>query len=193
MTPDNPHNEPPQRTGMRLAFLLPLIGFVILVGFAAVALFSTLSGKRDLTQLPSVLVGKPAPVSAAPLLFDSTANLDLKAFAGQPILVNFFASWCAPCRAEAPALDILSNDITIIGIAYKDKPADTQQFLSQYGNPFAAIGLDRDGSLGLEWGVYGVPESYIIGPDGTVILRHAGPIDRRVIDQEFMPILTGLK
>ena len=193
MTSGNPQHEPRQPTGMRLAFLLPLIGFVILVGFAAMALVSTLSGKRDLAQLPSVLVGKPVPASTAPLLFNSTATLDLTAFAGQPILVNFFASWCAPCRAEAPALDVLSNDITIVGIAYKDKPADTRQFLSQYGNPFAAVALDRDGSLGLEWGVYGVPESYIIGPDGTVLLRHAGPIDRRVIDQEFMPIITGFK
>lgn len=178
---------------LRLAFWLPLIGFTILVGFAALALFSTLSGKRDIAQLPSVLIGKQAPSGTVPLLFDDQKSLDLAQYAGQPILVNFFASWCAPCRAEAPALAVLAKDVTIIGIAYKDKPADTTEFLTQYGNPFAAIGLDRAGSLGLEWGVYGVPESYVIGPDGTIKLRHAGPIDRRVIDTELLPLIRSLR
>ena len=172
-----------RRTGPKLSFILPLIGFLILAGFAAAALFATLSGSRNLAQLPSVLIGERAPTTPVPLLDNGMATLDLADFAGEPLLVNFFASWCAPCRAEAPALALLAKSVTVIGIAYKDKPADTNAFLTQFGNPFSAIGVDRDGRLGFAWGVYGVPESYVIGSDGTVLLRHAGPIDRRVLDE----------
>ena len=175
-----------RRTGPKLSFILPLIGFLILAGFAAAALFATLSGSRNPAQLPSVLIGKRAPATPVPLLDNGMATLDLADFAGEPLLVNFFASWCAPCRAEAPALALLAESVIVIGIAYKDKPADTSAFLTQFGNPFSAIGVDRDGRLGFAWGVYGVPESYVIGSDGTVLLRHAGPIDRRVLDEVVM-------
>jgi cytochrome c biogenesis protein CcmG/thiol:disulfide interchange protein DsbE len=178
-----------RRTGPKLSFILPLIGFMILAGFAAAALFATLSGSRNPAQLPSVLIGKRAPATPVPLLDNGMATLDLADFAGEPLLVNFFASWCAPCRAEAPALALLAESVTVIGIAYKDKPVDTTAFLTQFGNPFSAIGVDRDGRLGFAWGVYGVPESYVIGSDGTVLLRHAGPIDRRVLDEVVMPAI----
>ena len=94
-----------------------------------------------------------------------------------------------PCQAEAPALALLAETLPVIGVAYKDKPADTQAFLTQYGNPFSAIGVDRDGRLGLAWGVYGVPESYLIGADSKILLRHAGPIDRRVLDEVLIPAI----
>jgi cytochrome c biogenesis protein CcmG/thiol:disulfide interchange protein DsbE len=178
-----------RRTGPKLSFILPLIGFLILAGFAAAALFATLSGSRNPAQLPSVLIGKRAPATPVPLLDNGMATLDLADFAGEPLLVNFFASWCAPCRAEAPALARLAESVTVIGIAFKDKPVDTTAFLTQFGNPFSAIGVDRDGRLGFAWGVYGVPESYVIGSDGTVLLRHAGPIDRRVLDEVVMPAI----
>jgi cytochrome c biogenesis protein CcmG/thiol:disulfide interchange protein DsbE len=178
-----------RRTGPKLSFILPLIGFLILAGFAAAALFATLSGSRNPAQLPSVLIGKRAPATPVPLLDNGMATLDLADFAGEPLLVNFFASWCAPCRAEAPALALLAESVTVIGIAYKDKPVDTTAFLTQFGNPFSAIGVDRDGRLGFAWGVYGVPESYVIGSDGTVLLRHAGPINRRVLDEVVMPAI----
>jgi cytochrome c biogenesis protein CcmG/thiol:disulfide interchange protein DsbE len=182
-----------RRTGPKLSFILPLIGFLILAGFAAAALFATLSGSRNPAQLPSVLIGKRAPATPVPLLDNGMATLDLADFAGEPLLVNFFASWCAPCRAEAPALALLAESVTVIGIAYKDKPVDTTAFLTQFGNPFSAIGVDRDGRLGFAWGVYGVPESYVIGSDGTVLLRHAGPIDRRVLDEVVMPAIKDAR
>ena len=182
-----------RRTGPKLSFILPLIGFLILAGFAAAALFATLSGSRNPAQLPSVLIGKRAPATPVPLLDNGMATLDLADFAGEPLLVNFFASWCAPCRAEAPALALLAESVTVIGIAYKDKPVDTTTFLTQFGNPFSAIGVDRDGRLGFAWGVYGVPESYVIGSDGTVLLRHAGPIDRRVLDEVVMPAIKDAR
>ena len=103
----------------RLAFIIPLAGFLVLAGFASIALMSTLRGERDMSQLPSAMVGKPAPSAGLPDLHDAGGTVSVSDFAGQPILVNVFASWCAPCRAEAPALELLSREITIMGIAYK--------------------------------------------------------------------------
>jgi cytochrome c biogenesis protein CcmG/thiol:disulfide interchange protein DsbE len=113
-------------------------------------------------------------------------------FQGKPVLVNFFASWCAPCRAEAPALEMLSKRVAILGIAYKDRSEDTTAFLQQYGNPFQAIGMDADGRTGIEWGVYGVPETYLLDSNGVVKLRHAGPLTRGVLETTIFPALKAL-
>ena len=123
----------------------------------------------------------------------SSASAGASARQGAPLLVNVFASWCAPCRAEAPALALLAEEIRIMGIAYKDKPKDTRRFLDQYGNPFAAIGVDRDGDAGMGWGVYGVPETFLVDAEGTIVLRHAGPIDRRVLDDVLRPAIRKLQ
>ena len=180
----------------RLSFLLPLLAFSILALVGAIALYSTLSGSRNPAQLPSVLVGKPAPQTTLPRLWqpghDTTSSLTLGKYHGKPLLVNFFASWCAPCRAEAPALEMLSKDIAIFGIAYKDRSEDTAEFLQQFGNPFQAIGMDIDGRTGIRWGVYGVPETYLLDADGIVVLRHAGPLTRGIIDKTIMPALEEL-
>lgn len=176
----------------RLAFLIPLAGFLVLAGFASLALLATLRGERDMTQLPSAMVGKPAPAVALPDLRDAGSTVSAIDFKGRPFLVNVFASWCAPCRAEAPALALLSEEIEIFGIAYKDKPEDTRGFLATYGDPFAGIGIDRDGDAGMRWGVYGVPETFLVDASGTIILRHAGPIDRRVLDDILRPAIRTL-
>lgn len=179
----------------RLSFLLPLIAFGVLAAVGAVALYGTLSGTRDPGQLPSVLIGKPAPVTRLPSLvaLADGAPASLEMFRGTPVLVNFFASWCAPCRAEAPALEALSKRIAVMGIAYKDRADDTRKFLEQYGNPYRVIGLDSDGRTGIEWGVYGVPETYLIDASGAVRFRHAGPLTRGVIDTKLLPVLEALK
>jgi len=180
----------------RLSFLLPLLAFSILALVGAIALYSTLSGSRNPAQLPSVLVGKPAPQTTLPQLLPprdhTTNNFTLSKFRGKPLLVNFFASWCAPCRAEAPALEMISKDITIFGIAFKDRGEDTAEFLRQFGNPFQAIGMDVDGRTGIRWGVYGVPETYLLDADGIVVLRHAGPLTRGIINKKIMPALEDL-
>ena len=176
----------------RLAFLIPLAGFLLLAGFASLALLATLRGERDMTQLPSAMVGKPAPAVALPDLRDAGSTVSAIDFKGRPFLVNVFASWCAPCRAEAPALALLSEEIEIFGIAYKDKPEDTRGFLGTYGDPFVGIGIDRDGDAGMRWGVYGVPETFLVDVSGTIILRHAGPIDRRVLDELLRPAIRDL-
>ena len=176
----------------RLAFLIPLAGFLVLAGFASLALLATLRGERDMTQLPSAMVGKPAPTLALADFGDAGSTVSAIDFEGRPFLANVFASWCAPCRAEAPALALLSEEIEIFGIAYKDKPEDTRGFLATYGDPFAEIGIDRDGDAGMRWGVYGVPETFLVDANGTIILRHAGPIDRRVIDELLKPAIRDL-
>ena len=177
----------------RPTFFIPIIAFLGLVIIGGLALQGTLSGSRNPNQLPSVLIGKPAPDVPLPLLQNSRAELALDAYRGQPLLVNFFASWCAPCRAEAPALEHLSNQISIIGIAYKDRPQDTLQFLEQYGNPFVAIGRDDDGRAGMAWGVYGVPETYLIDPSGQIKWRHAGPLTRDVITTQLLAKLAEMQ
>ena len=177
----------------RPTFFIPIIAFLVLVIIGGLALQDTLSGSRNPNQLPSVLIGKPTPDVPLPWLQNSRAELALDAYRGQPLLVNFFASWCAPCRAEAPALEHLSNQISIIGIAYKDRPQDTLQFLEQYGNPFVAIGRDDDGRAGMAWGVYGVPETYLIDPSGQIKWRHAGPLTRDVITTQLLAKLSEMQ
>ena len=181
---------------LRLSFLLPLLAFVVLALFGAGALFSTLSGSRDPAQLPSVLVGKPAPQTTLQRLRQrdhiNENSITLKEFRGQPLLVNFFASWCAPCRAEAPSLEMISKDIAIFGIAYKDRSEDTAEFLQQFGNPFQSVVMDIDGRNGIRWGVYGVPETYLLDRNGVVVLRHAGPITRSIIENAILPPLEDL-
>ena len=185
------HDNGKRPGGGRLAFLIPLVGFLVLAGFASIALLATLRGDRDMTQLPLAMVGKPAPAAALPDLRDADGTVSAADFAGRPFLVNVFASWCAPCRAEAPALALLAKEIDILGIAYKDRPEDTGDFLATYGDPFAAIGVDRDGDAGMRWGVYGVPETFVINAAGTITYRHAGPIDRRVLDEELWPAIRA--
>ena len=181
------------RFSPRLSFFLPLFGFVLLLAISGIALFSTLSGTRDITQLPSVLIGKPPPQTDLALLSDASGFVDFSAFNGEVIAVNFFASWCAPCRAEAPALEALSKTLPIIGIAYKDKAEDTNAFLQQYGNPFSQIGMDADGRTGLAWGLYGVPETYLIDQSGKIILRHAGPVNKHVMEELILPAIAAAK
>ena len=177
----------------RPIFFIPLFAFLGLAIIGGLALQGTLSGSRNPNQLPSVLIGKSAPDVPLPLLQNNQAELALDAYRGQPLLVNFFASWCAPCRAEAPTLEHLSKKISIIGITYKDRPQDTRKFLQQYGNPFVAIGRDDDGRAGMAWGVYGVPETYLIAPSGQIKWRHAGPLTRDVITTQLLPKLTQMR
>ncbi len=156
--------------------------------------FAVLAGigmfREDPNALPSAREGQPAPpvvLTEFPgkALFDDTTLRD-----GEVKLVNYWASWCAPCRAEHPNLEALSDEgIPVYGINYKDKLDNAEGFLAELGDPYEAIGRDEQGRMALDWGLYGVPETYVIDGEGTVILRFAGPITQRVIESTIRPAL----
>ena len=153
-----------------LAFAPLLILIALAILFAGYALW------RDPHVQPHALVGKPMPALSLPELATGTAT-PIRAASDGPILVNFFASWCAPCEIEHPQLMALkAQGVKIVGIAYKDAPANTQAFIGRLGDPFAARLVDRDGRAGLEFGVTGVPETYLVGSDGVIIAKHTGPL-----------------
>jgi cytochrome c biogenesis protein CcmG, thiol:disulfide interchange protein DsbE len=163
----------------RLLYLLPA---AIFVGLAI--LFVARLGGGDPSKVPSALIDKPAPVfNLAPLeglVLDGKpvpglSNEDLK---GRVTVVNVWASWCAPCRQEHPLLMELAMDpsIRVVGINQKDNPDNARRFLGALGNPFAAVGADANGRASIEWGVYGVPETFIVGPDGTIRHKHIGAL-----------------
>ena len=165
----------------RLIVALPLVLFAALVAL----LFYRL-GAGDPSRLPSALIGKPAPTLALPALEGLVRDgapvpgLDPAAFQGRVTIVNVWASWCVPCRDEHPFLVRLASDrrLTLVGINYKDAPANARRFLGRYGNPFAAVGVDPGGRAAIEWGVYGVPETFLVGRDGKIAFKQIGPIDR---------------
>lgn len=159
----------------RLFVLLPLLVFL---GLAGLFLSQLLSG-RDVAEIPSALIGLPAPqTSLPPLEGVNLPGLDSKSFAGRVTLVNVFASWCAPCREEHPVLLGLSQDkrFTLAALNYKDQPENALRFLGDLGNPYQAIGVDPAGRAAIDWGVYGVPETFVIGKDGKIAYKHVGPL-----------------
>ena len=148
----------------------------LLILIALAILFAGYELRRDPHVQPHALVGKPMPALSLPELATGTAT-PIRAPSDGPILVNFFASWCAPCEVEHPQLMALkAQGVKIVGIAYKDAPANTQAFIGRLGDPFAARLVDRDGRAGLEFGVTGVPETYLVGSDGVIIAKHTGPL-----------------
>ncbi|ATQ44476.1 DsbE family thiol:disulfide interchange protein [Caulobacter mirabilis] len=153
------------------------LAFVPLAALLALGvLFVGYSLKRNPQVQPEATVGKPMPQLTLPSL-DDGRPIALAEAAKGPVLVNFFASWCAPCEIEHPVLVGLKREgVAVVGIAYKDAPENTRAFLGRLGDPFSARLVDRDGRAGLEFGVTGVPETYLIGADGRILAKHTGPL-----------------
>lgn len=174
----------------RLLFLLP----ILLVAMLLAVFWRGLDPKRDPSALPSALIGKPAPALELPALLEGGAPLSLASLKGQPVAINFFASWCLPCRAEHPLLEQIAEEygIAVIGIAYKDKPADARAYLADLGNPYAAIGADESGRAGIDFGLTGVPETYVIDRDGIVRYRLAGPIATDNLEDQLAPAIEAV-
>ncbi len=170
----------------RLIHILPLLGFLVLGWF----LWRGLS--LDPRTIPSARVGKPAPEFALPGLEPDAPGLARGDLAtGRPVLVNFFASWCPPCHVEHPLLMKLKREgVVLYGIAYKDAPADTRRFLDRLGNPFARIGVDADGRTAIDFGVSGVPETFVVDGRGRIVLHHPGPLTEEAIVDEIRPALA---
>ncbi len=171
----------------RLLFFLPLALFAVLAGYFVIGL------GHDPSLLPSALIDHPVPEFKLPALGDKPglATTDLT---GEVALVNFFASWCVPCRAEHPNLMRLAGEahVALYGINYKDKPEDARGLLAQLGDPYRRIGVDRDGRTFIDFGAYGVPETYIIDKAGRIRFRQVGPITQEDYDGKILPLLKQL-
>ncbi|WP_349366054.1 MAG: DsbE family thiol:disulfide interchange protein [Nitratireductor rhodophyticola] len=178
-------SEKPARS-RRLLFLLPLLLFLAL---SAVFLMQLFSGK-DTSLVPSALIGRSAPQTDLPPLEGmNLPGLSSDAFSGRVTLVNVWGSWCLPCRQEHPLLMQIATDerVVIAGLNYKDKPENARRFLGDLGNPYDAIGVDQNGRAAIDWGVYGVPETFLVGPDGTIRYKHVGPFTPESIRSDLMP------
>lgn len=160
--------------------------------FAGLALLFFLGMQRsDPDQLPSAMEGRASPAVQVTALGTGPELTDAMLREPGVKLVNFWASWCAPCRAEHPVLkDLSAEGLTILGVNFKDKPEAALGFLDELGNPYAAIGADASGRMGLDWGLYGVPETFVIDAKGKVILRHAGPITASILEERIRPALA---
>jgi cytochrome c biogenesis protein CcmG/thiol:disulfide interchange protein DsbE len=170
----------------RFIVLVPLLMFL---GLAAIFLMQLVSG-RDVAEIPSALIGEPAPeTNLPPLEGVDLPGLDSQNFAGKVTLVNVWASWCAPCREEHPLLLALSQDkrFGIAGLNYKDAPENARRFLGSLGNPYAAIGVDQAGRTAIDWGVYGVPETFLIGRNGKILFKHVGPLTEDAVTGVLLP------
>jgi cytochrome c biogenesis protein CcmG/thiol:disulfide interchange protein DsbE len=158
---------------------LPLVFFIALAGIFLLRLYG-----GDPSKIPSALIGRPAPQTPLPQLEGlardgaQVPGLDPQVFKGKVSVVNVWASWCVPCHDEAPLLTELGKDsrLQIVGINYKDAPDNARRFLGRYGNPFGIVGVDGNGRASIEWGVYGVPETFVIGRDGTIAYKMVGPV-----------------
>jgi cytochrome c biogenesis protein CcmG, thiol:disulfide interchange protein DsbE len=177
----------------RFGLALPLLIFAVLAGLFWYALQS-----GDPSRLPSVLIGKPVPeFTLAPLeglLADGApvpgfASTDLAQ--GEPTIVNVFASWCLECQVEHPLLMALGKEpgVRLFGIDYKDDAASARRFLGRHGNPYSRVGVDPSGRTAIDFGVYGVPETYVVAGDGTIAYRHVGPLTEAVIKEKILPLL----
>ena len=183
---DETVEEREHRRGFRLWMLLPAMAALVVVG-----IFAAMLGREGANDLPSPLMGKPVPDFELPPLRpggEGLATADLKEPGVK--LVNIWASWCVPCRVEAPELERLAEmGVTIHGINYKDKRADALEFLEALGDPFTRIGVDDKGRAGIEWGVYGVPETFVVDGAGRIVYKHIGPIQNDDIERRILPAI----
>jgi cytochrome c biogenesis protein CcmG/thiol:disulfide interchange protein DsbE len=183
-------NDNTPRGRRRLVVFVPLAVFLALALLFLIRLYA-----GDASRLPSVLIGRPAPVTILPGLAGlerdgkPVPGLDADSFKGEVTVLNVWASWCVPCRQEAPLLLALARDprIRVVGVNQKDATEDAQRFLARFGNPFAAIGVDRSGRASIEWGVYGVPETFLVGRDGRIIYKLIGEITPQNLETDVKP------
>ena len=177
---------------MRKYFLsAPLIIFFCMM----LVFFYFLIIKRDPSELPSVLINQKAPTFKTTTLFDNKPFIFEEESGQQTVIVNFFATWCIPCREEHPYISKLSKEknIAVIGVNYKDNPQEAIQWLNELGNPYSKVAVDSNGRIGLDWGVYGLPETFIVNENNIIIYKQVGPITNDKYDDFYMQIEDSLK
>ena len=171
---------------------IPLLSIILILSLVGLIVIKSINKVQNNKILNSALIGKPFPYTNLKSLQDDKEfnfNLDTK----EPFLINFFSSWCVPCQYEVKSLKLLSKQIKIYGISYKDKKQDTIDFLQTFGNPYYSIGIDNNGLSAIDWGVYGVPETFLINSQGNIVLRHAGPITKSIAEEIFQTEILKLK
>ncbi|MCW1932422.1 DsbE family thiol:disulfide interchange protein [Pararhodobacter zhoushanensis] len=162
---------------------------MLLAGFVAFVAVGNFREDRD--DLPSARAGHQAPTVELAPLEDQPLFTDDMLRSGDVVLVNFWASWCPPCRAEAPVVEALAHEgITVLGVNYRDEPDRAMDFLEELGNPYAAIGADPRARMGLDWGVVGLPETFVIDGEGNILMRHAGPLTDEIVESRLRPALA---
>ncbi len=174
---------------MRLRLLLPLAVFLVVVAFLWVGL------SRDPREVPSPLIGKPAPQFSLPQLHAGDKVLGTADMKGQVWLLNVWASWCVSCRIEHPLLVELAkaNVVPVIGLNYKDKVPEGIAWLAQHGDPYKLSVVDADGRVGIDWGVYGVPETFVVDKDGVIRYKQIGPLTKEALEQRILPLVRDLR
>ena len=165
----------------------------IIFFFILLVFFYLLIIDRDPTELPSALIEKKVPRFEAESLLDDKKFISTEEFGNKTVIVNFFATWCKPCREEHPYIKRLSNiqGIKIIGINYKDNPQRTIKWLKELGNPYSNIAIDSNGQIGIDWGVYGLPETFIVNAEGIIKYRHVGPITKKVYNNFYSKVIAN--
>jgi cytochrome c biogenesis protein CcmG/thiol:disulfide interchange protein DsbE len=174
---------------MTLRYLVPIAAFAILIPIFIIGL------NRDPSELPSPFLGKQAPAFSLPSLEDPGATVTSEDYAGRLALVNVWATWCVGCRHEHDFLLTLAarEDIPIYGLNWRDDREDALLWLQQLGNPYVASAFDADGKVGIDWGVYGAPETFLVGPDGTVLHKHLSPLTEEIWQRDFVPKIEAAR
>jgi len=173
----------------RAWLMLPVIAFTAVVVLLAIGL------TRDPRTIPSPLIGKPVPVFDLPPVKGRPHGLSNRDFGGDVVLLNVFASWCVSCREEHKVLLALNRQhaLPIFGLNYKDKPDEAAAWLDQMGDPYARTGADADGRVGIDWGVYGVPETFVVDREGRIAYKHIGPLTPAVVESTLLPMVEKLR
>lgn len=174
---------------MRLRYLAPVLAFVVLL---PVLIFGL---SRDPSELPSPYIGKPAPEFELPSVLDPEQTVSSVDYAGEVALINVWATWCVGCRHEHDFLLELAErgEVPIYGLNWRDERSEAVSWLTRLGDPYVASAYDADGTVGIDWGVYGAPETFLIGPDGTVLHKHLSPLTEEVWQRDFLPKIAAIR
>lgn len=168
-------------------------GAIPLLVFAAVAVFLAIGLTLNPREVPSPLIGRPVPQFSLPPVLGRTLGLSDQDLKGEVSVVNVFASWCIPCRQEHPLIQRLAREVPVHGLNYKDRPEDAARWLDELGDPYTRTGADIDGRVSIDWGVYGVPETFIIDRDGRIAYKQIGPIPPQVLEEKILPLIRKLQ
>jgi len=174
---------------MRWRYLIP---FILVIGLVAIFWFGL---HQDPRHIPSPFIGKPAPAFSLPTLKQASRHVTNQRLIGQVSLVNFWASWCVSCRQESSVLMALAHEhiVPIIGMDYKDQRKPALKWLKTHGNPYSVVAFDASGNVGINWGIYGVPATFVVSKQGIIRLKHVGPLTEKVLLQKILPLVAKLQ